>query len=100
MMFQLRSHGCRALAVLFLAALCVGGAAVTNAAPQAGGDKKMEGPDSVQPFQGNWDVSQVTLSGAAIPDEILKDVKVTFKGNQLALILDGALRECHHQGRR
>lgn len=88
MTFQLRSQGRQALELLVLAALCFSTAMATAAARQAGGDTKMQA-DSVLPFQGNWDVAKASLDGTDIPGDILKDLKVKFKGNELAMTMQG-----------
>jgi uncharacterized protein (TIGR03067 family) len=49
------------------------------------GDKKEDAKKDLKKFQGQWVAVSVELNGKAVPDEAVKSVKVTVKGNKVTI---------------
>src|SRR5439155_3423024 len=71
----------QAVRLLLCAALCASAALVSGRA-RAGGDKK-DGKGDLEPFQGGWSVTSINKDKQDIPEELIKELKVSFKGNKL-----------------
>src|SRR5262249_39556166 len=61
--------------------------ASANAA-RAGGDKK-NGKGDLESFQGGWSVTSINKDNQEIPEEFVKDLKVSFTGNKLTMSIMG-----------
>jgi uncharacterized protein (TIGR03067 family) len=58
-----------------------------------GADKKDEAKKELKKFQGEWVPVSVEINGKAIPEEAIKNVKVTVKGNKLTFTEGGTTIE-------
>ena len=77
----------QAVRLLLCAALCASAALVSGSA-RAGGDKK-DGKGDLEPFQGGWSVTSINKDKQDIPEELIKELKVSFKGNKLNMSFMG-----------
>src|SRR5207249_1524453 len=77
----------QAVRLLLCAALCASAALVSGSA-RAGGDKK-DGKGDLEPFQGGWSVTSINKDKQDIPEELIKELKVSFKGNKLSMAFMG-----------
>jgi uncharacterized protein (TIGR03067 family) len=82
MKFIPASKGRQAVGLLMMAALSISLAVKAGGAQVAGGDKK-DGKDDIQLFKGNWSVIKAAKGGDELPEEFLKEIKLTFTGNNL-----------------
>jgi uncharacterized protein (TIGR03067 family) len=85
MTFITPSKGKQAVGLLVIAALCIGVAVKAGGARAAGGAQK-DAKDDIDLFKGSWEVAKASKDGNDIPEEILKDIKVSFLGNSLMFV--------------
>jgi uncharacterized protein (TIGR03067 family)/prepilin-type processing-associated H-X9-DG protein len=73
--------------LLACAALCTCAALVARDARAAGGDKK--GKDEIDLFQGSWTVVSASKDGQEVPEEIRKELKMSFAGKKITISIMG-----------
>ncbi|HYV36324.1 MAG TPA: TIGR03067 domain-containing protein [Gemmataceae bacterium] len=78
------------IGLLMFAALCVSLTLTAGGVRAAQGDKDKGGKTDTDKIQGAWDVTKLVLEGQDVPEEILKEVKVVFKGDEVSVTLMGA----------
>jgi uncharacterized protein (TIGR03067 family) len=85
MMINTPSKGKQGVGLLVVAALSISVASKAGGAHTAGGAQK-EAKGDIELFKGNWEVTKASKDGSDIPEEILKEFKVSFIGNTLNFV--------------
>jgi uncharacterized protein (TIGR03067 family) len=87
MMFKTPSKRRQAAGLLAVAALAMGVALQTGPIRAADGASQKDAKDEIQLFKGSWDVARVFKDGTEIPEDFLKEIKLSFSGANIVILI-------------